>query len=480
MPENMGIGTLPQQPMPMAEGGIVAFADGGTAEDKQLASDRANLAAIWESIKAGNRNAGAAIADIASMPVRGAVGAYDAAVVRPMRALGADANYLSQYVTPSGADASSMTPFKDIIRKQEPVTPSALAAQSQAQAAPSSNADRGSFPGQGSTGMATPAPTQAPAASPASVSPLAALSMSQQTSSPMGGGAPAGLSFMDQLKKTRAAQGPVEDPEAEARGELSAARVASSEKTKAELDADIESQAGMFDKREARQNERGEALEKSKETNKGLAFLEAGLAMMQSRGPGLAAIAQGAGVGVKQYSAGLKDLKEAQRLLDDARDKTDELKQTQSSMNKKEQRAASKDIRETTLAGQAAEIDARMKLANQSRQEAIAATGSDIDSALKREKIRSDEIIANNTILNATMRDTRADERSRLSAATDMMKSSQAILTSQQAQMMDPKELQIHKDNYVASQAVLKELAKIPTASAAEQAEVKRLLGTKN
>jgi hypothetical protein len=46
--------------------------------------------------------------------------------------------------------------------------------------------------------------------------------------------------------------------------------------------------------------------------------------------------------------------------------------------------------------------------------------------------------------------------------------------------MMDPKELQIHKDNYVASQAVLKELAKIPTASAAEQAEVKRLLGTKN
>ena len=471
MPENMGIGTLPQQPMPMAEGGIVAFADGGTAEDKQLASDRANLAAIWESIKAGNRNAGAAIADIASMPVRGAVGAYDAAVVRPMRALGADANYLSQYVTPSGADASSMTPFTDIIRKQEPVTPSALAAQSQTQAGASSNADRGSFPGQGATGMATPAPTQAPAASPASVSPLAALSMSQQTSSPMGGGAPAGLSFMDQLKKTRAAQGPVEDPEAEARGELSAARVASSEKTKAELDADIESQAGMFDKREARQNERGEALEKSKETNKGLAFLEAGLAMMQSRGPALQGIAQGAGVGVKQYSAGLKDLKLAQEKLDEARDKTDELKQNQSSMNKKEQRAASADIRNVTLAGQAAEIDARMKLANQSRQEAIAATGSDINTANERAKLASSERIAANALTRAAMTDNRADTNARLSAASTLLKESGDMLNGPMSLQLSAEDRKTYLADYNAAKAVLNSLGGITGASAADRAD---------
>ena len=429
----------------MAEGGIVAFADGGV----NRADEEQRRAYAYEQYKRDS-------AERATADPFGLAGALSSAYTGAKKWLTAP---------PPSANVGDDTQNADI-RQIAPtaVTPDALAAQSQTQA--------GTPTGQ------IPPQTQAPGAPPASQAGLQSLSMSQRTSGSMGGGggggAPAGLSYMDQLKKTRDAQGPAVDPEAEARGELSANRVASAEQTKAELDADIESQAGMFDKREARQNERGEALEKSKETNKGLAFLEAGLAMMQARGPGLAAIAQGAGVGVKQYSAGLKDLKLAQEKLDEARDKTDELRQNQSSMNKKEQRAASADIRNTTLAGQAAEIDARMKITGDNKADTRAAVASDIESALKREKLRSDETIANNAILNATMKDTRADERSRLSAATDMMKSSQAILTSQQAQMMDPKELQVHKDNYVASQAVLKELAKIPTATAAQRAEVNK------
>jgi hypothetical protein len=82
-----------------------------------------------------------------------------------------------------------------------------------------------------------------------------------------------------------------------------------------------------------------------------MAFLEAGLAMMQARGPGLAGIAQGAGVGLKQYQSGIKDIRAAQEKLDDARDRIEELRQNQSSMNKREVRDAEKGIRSLVYQG---------------------------------------------------------------------------------------------------------------------------------
>ena len=105
-------------------GGIIAFDDGGKAEGRektQEEKDREALAELWESVKGANRAAGAAIADVATLPVRGLAGAYDTAVVRPMRAAGLDAGYLSKHLVPEGADVSSMTPFYDkYIRRAEP------------------------------------------------------------------------------------------------------------------------------------------------------------------------------------------------------------------------------------------------------------------------------------------------------------------------------------------------------------------------
>lgn len=99
-------------------GGIIAFDGGGkaeskSAEEKQRDEDRDALAKLWESIKGANRDAGAAIADVATLPLRGLAGAYDTAVVRPMRAAGVDAGYLSKHLVPEGVDPSSMTPFYD-------------------------------------------------------------------------------------------------------------------------------------------------------------------------------------------------------------------------------------------------------------------------------------------------------------------------------------------------------------------------------
>lgn len=111
-----------------AGGGIVAFKDGGDTEDaldKQRESDRARLRALVDLIRRGADKAGRAIADVATLPIRGVAGAYDTAVVRPMRAAGVDAAYLSPLLVPEGADASSMTPFYDLVREPGQNAPSA-------------------------------------------------------------------------------------------------------------------------------------------------------------------------------------------------------------------------------------------------------------------------------------------------------------------------------------------------------------------
>lgn len=90
-----------------------------TAMGAQATADRATLGSAWESIKNVNDDAGRAIADVAMMVPRGLAGAYDTAVVRPMRAAGVNAAYLSPSLVPDGVDPSSMTPYTDQKRMQQ-------------------------------------------------------------------------------------------------------------------------------------------------------------------------------------------------------------------------------------------------------------------------------------------------------------------------------------------------------------------------
>ena len=140
--EPMGIAGSDRVAFQGAEGGIVSFAEGGdgkyetpydrmnrknreseaeaeTPLDPQAAKDRAVMANILRAIKGGSEDAGRAIADVATMLPRGAVGAYDTAVVRPMRAAGINAAYLSPKLVPEGVDPASMTPFTDVKRMRD-------------------------------------------------------------------------------------------------------------------------------------------------------------------------------------------------------------------------------------------------------------------------------------------------------------------------------------------------------------------------
>ena len=99
--------------------------------DAQAQADRATAASMMGGLGDMNRRAGAAIADVATLIPRGLAGAYDTAVVRPMRAAGMNAGFLSPMLAPDGADPASQTPFYDKIRAQD-----AMAAAPKPAAAP--------------------------------------------------------------------------------------------------------------------------------------------------------------------------------------------------------------------------------------------------------------------------------------------------------------------------------------------------------
>lgn len=94
--------------------------------DAQAAADARMFGRAWDATKDGFQRAGAAIADVATLPVRAAAGAYDTAVIRPMRAAGLPAGYMSPLVNPaSNADGQSMTPFYDKFRARDQMTQAA-------------------------------------------------------------------------------------------------------------------------------------------------------------------------------------------------------------------------------------------------------------------------------------------------------------------------------------------------------------------
>lgn len=117
-------GSRPQASTPAAQTTLPVAAP---VADPQVQSDRAAIGSAWNSVKGMNENAGRAIADMATLVPRGLVGAYDSAVVRPMRAAGLNAAYLSPALVPDGVDPSSMTPFTDQKRLREANTTAAIA-----------------------------------------------------------------------------------------------------------------------------------------------------------------------------------------------------------------------------------------------------------------------------------------------------------------------------------------------------------------
>jgi hypothetical protein len=117
-----------------------------------------------------------------------------------------------------------------------------------------------------------------------------------------------------------------------------------------------------FKGRETRLEDRAKALEKSKDTNTGLAFLEAGLAIMSTPGALATAIGKGAREGTARYASGIEKLRAAQDKLDDAKDRMEELKLNRAEMSAKERMEAELDIQRTVLSGKKDALASSQKL----------------------------------------------------------------------------------------------------------------------
>lgn len=158
------------------QSGLAAYAHGGMrrsfqsggstgrwGDETQEDRDRAMFRRWWESIKGGSRNAAAAAADVATTPVRGLAGAFDTGVVRPLRAAGFDAGFISPKLQPEGTTPGSLTPFYDKYGNRDEPTPTTPASPASASPNPTARLKRQEGAG-GDTGYTGIAAARAPTA----------------------------------------------------------------------------------------------------------------------------------------------------------------------------------------------------------------------------------------------------------------------------------------------------------------------------
>jgi hypothetical protein len=369
-----GIGDLPAPNLEnlgdgMAGGGIIAFAPGGDVDlEKQREEDRARLKSMYEAGRISLEEFGRAIADIAALPLRGVAGAYDSAVVRPMRAAGLDAGYLSPYLVPEGVDPESMTPFSDQMRSRAPAAAQDAGISSLIQ--PSAARDQKLLQRQdpSSGGVAQAIAAQGAGPAPAPTGPGRAP-----------GAADTGIAAA--LPKS------IQDLQAKYRGEIEAAgkagetveadRLAATKRDQEEL-----GQPGA--EREKRAKAQEKALEGAEGKNFNMALIEAGLAIMAGNSANaFENIGKGAMVGTKAYTTGMNRIQDRKEKLDESMIALDELRYSTAKVDKKELRDA----------------EAAYKKAKQQTATALAAvTGKEADVAVdmytKQQDARSRENVA--------------------------------------------------------------------------------------
>jgi hypothetical protein len=276
-------------------------------------------------------------------------------------------------------------------------------------------------------------------------------------------------SFMERYEASRKDR-TVTDPYADQETALQTEETAAAKRRISELDADTASRGDAYAGRKERVDKREGELEKSRATNEGMAFLEAGLAMMQSKGRGLAGIAQGAGVGVKAYGTGIEKLKLAQEKLDEARDKIDSAQDTENQLTKRERRGLLADADKTATQGKRAYLSAQRKLLSEDEALLHTAAASDAATANSQAELASKERIANAAANRSLMADERASEQSRLASATAVVKAAQATLKD--TANSTPDDIATAKRDYEAGMAVLRRIELSP----AEKATVAKYL----
>jgi hypothetical protein len=141
--------------------------------------------------------------------------------------------------------------------------------------------------------------------------------------------------------------------------ELQEAETIKTDQAKKVLESEKEAAKGLAaltDKQGVRIAEREKRLADKSSNDINMSLIDAGLAMMQSRGQGLAGIAEGAGVGMKRYTEESRLTEAARQKIEEARDAYDNLKFNREDMSRKQILAAEGTIAEARAATKTATI----------------------------------------------------------------------------------------------------------------------------
>jgi len=413
MPEDVGIGQLPAGDMNFAEGGIVAFGDGGEVEryqdrglvrpgpgvhgeDPRLAREAAARARLYEYFRNLGRGpagtlAGAAgpAAALATVPAGLAYGLTSA--MGSTREMGMPVDPMGEFST--GAMTPEQAAFdedrrQDILRRQAakraeearlqaavegrpapaaaaaPNTPAAPATASGAPAAAAPDAGAGG-PRQNTAGRrntGTPPPAAAAAATSAQDDVIESLRKRVE---------PPKIDFTPSTAKPLDAQGilalqrqfevnpdTVVDPLLERRQALAAALQSSAEENLATRQKQLAEMGVLGAERETRLKAREEKLGKQEKDLGPLAMLQAGFAMMSGASPyALKNIGIGAQAGLKTYSEGIDKLATAREKLDDAFGQLEIARRSERMMTDKEISGLRAGVKSAIIDGQKLFLD---------------------------------------------------------------------------------------------------------------------------
>lgn len=334
LPEDQGIGQIPAGDMNFADGGIIAFADGGDVERYQSRGlVQPNNGIMYDPVTGvpiSTENAGDN-----DLTMLESLGVFNPANRRALEKAEKEAAFRAANPTLNKA-----------------TMPAAGYTRTDPRAAAFAESVKASNPVPAPVPAANLSPA-APGGKPAAQAGLGGLDVANMTKTAL---------------ETAAAQ---PNPFAADVTKIGQEKVAAKEAEVAGLKAIQDKFSDVFKGRKERLDKREGDIETMKDQSLGLSLLLAGARIMQT--PGQLAQAVGAGIdtGTKQYAAGLDKVRSAQEKLSDARDRLEDIENNRNEMSARELNKAQNEVKTAGISAREDLLKANMQMYNVNRETAL-------------------------------------------------------------------------------------------------------------
>ena len=311
LPEESGIAQLPAQNLArMAGGGIVAFADAGLVQETSSPVGRM-LGGAWDAFKQYDQR----LIDKQELEfrrLRAKQGMFEQLTQEQQDARNAELDSITQEQQDArNAGPADTKAYGPAQQKQRALDVVPASSKSKTPVVPEGSVDPTAKLRENTAPTARPAVPAVPAVPARDY-----------------------MALHDKMLEGRSGK----DPTANAREEVNKAKKAAASLEAESFEKYVASRPQAYVGAEKRATAREAALAKDTQRNEAMSFVNAGLAMMQSTGKGLAGIAEGAAVGTKQYMQGLEKIKLAKEKMDETHDKIEEYRRSEEMLTEKERR----------------------------------------------------------------------------------------------------------------------------------------------